>query len=327
MKHMIAERVSKRLANTAIPKEELLYIFDDMPGFSVYDNNDHKYQLVKTDQNIRARIIDYYTMYLQSAIVRKAGERGAQEIDTGWSWAKVKDSKAKIYNSEDSAITNMERKSDEFYLFGEISESEAKALVSEVLSSGFWKKSKKNAPLPVNARPASILLKVKTLKPNIAGSSYAIRSEIHLDKDKGMNRFVLLHELAHQAGYGNHGRGFRLAQVLLLAKFGGKGVGLRMARKLHKTYVARKLPVVLSDIPPVMSWREYTVKAVKSWVSVVGKRYGKKKGMEAAAFVAKKLKAGDFWLAADEKTRVMKFAKGEILDAPDGKIESKVNLD
>ena len=207
---------------------------------------------------------------------------------------------------------------------------EAEKFVAEVLKSKLWKDARKNAPMPAKARPQAIAVKAlrnvgKTA--DVAGLSVGNKAEIQLSQTLGgMTKAVIIHELAHQAGYGNHGRGFRQMQVLLMAKFGGK-FGLAAARQLHRKYVAAGYPVMLSEIPEVLSWEQWVRRQIASWTSQVARTKGKNQGVYAGEAMRREIRKGTFNLTMAEKRYISDNTNMFIWDAPDGRMKTKVDLE
>ena len=141
-----------------------------------------------------------------------------------------------------------------------------------------------------------------------------------------VNKFTILHEMAHEAGYGGHGRGFRLMQVLLLAKFGD----LSIARKLHRAYVAKGLPVALSDIPPVTPWPTWVNNQIAAWYKSWKRNniYVDGKWTDADAALAK-LANMDIpkSITNMDKDMVIRRTQASIFNGPDGTFSAKILWD
>lgn len=73
-----------------------------------------------------------------------------------------------------------------------------------------------------------------------AGMSYGYKIRLH---SKGMNEYIILHELAHSAGYMHHDVGFRICLLKLVSRF----LGREQAQELKSQFKARKLKVTISN--------------------------------------------------------------------------------
>jgi len=73
-----------------------------------------------------------------------------------------------------------------------------------------------------------------------AGVSYGHKILLH---SNGMNEYIMLHELAHSAGYMHHDVGFRICLLKLVSRF----LGREQAQELKNQFKARKLKVTISN--------------------------------------------------------------------------------
>ena len=267
-----------------------------------------------------------YKEYLKGIFVQLARERGANEVRIGDWYRQVTDaSRKKTYDAESDFRKHVSG--------GWVDAVGARRFIKEILASDLWKKVRRTAPRPVSVRPESIVMEViktqKSLqvgdeKRMIAGISHRNKGRISIHEDH-LNKVIILHELAHQAGYGNHGRGFRLIQVLLMAKFlGPKGV--KIARIMHRQYLKRGLPVMLTDIPKPLSWSEWVDRHAKIWFSVLKKEWGKdhvEKAKERFAAARPKLA-----LTEKEKEKLKKDMRASVTGTADGReLETSLGLD
>ena len=239
---MLLERKLARMEDSGpLPIDSLFYAYGHMEGTEKFDGVAPAMQLSREEP--KRTLISGYEKYIKGVLVHLARERGSIGIETMIYRKAVGDGDQanSVYDAETSVRPHGKG------IFGR---QQAKELVKTVMTSKLWKQARRNTPSPAMAKPSKIIMQISRIgRENgnpIAGK--ASSGKIVLDPGFGMNIWTILHEMAHLAGYGNHGRGFRLMQVLLLAKFGGKE-GLGMARKLHRTYVAAGLPVALSDLP------------------------------------------------------------------------------
>jgi|14BtaG_2_1085337.scaffolds.fasta_scaffold01867_6 hypothetical protein len=86
----------------------------------------------------------------------------------------------------------------------------------------------------------------------LAGCSYG--SWIAVSPTGGCNKYVLLHELAHSAGFRNHDHKFRAVVLRLVSRF----IGQVESKGLKKTFRAAKLRVS----PPIIKSPEAWLRAV-----------------------------------------------------------------
>ena len=314
---LITERIVKKTKYEKLPKDRLEFIFMDGP----YGGP----QGLRGKEDIVSMLASYYTQYVKHFAMREAEDRGARDVKFGnWQREYTRDMKKKVYDTEWS----VEAGRRDFSAKNKLTIGEARKLVAEVLKSGLWKQARRNAPKPGKKRQKSVVVDINNRFKQWAGMSYGGRIELsprHIDK------FTVLHEMAHEAGYGGHGRGFRLMQVLLLAKFGD----LSVARKLHRAYVAKGMPVALSDIPPITPWATWVGEQIKAWYrsakrsSGVGGKWngiyvdGKWKSIDDALekLLKWKLAAG---LSEARKSKILSDTRAQIFDGPDGKIGMKI---
>jgi|13_taG_2_1085334.scaffolds.fasta_scaffold01137_1 predicted metal-dependent hydrolase len=73
-----------------------------------------------------------------------------------------------------------------------------------------------------------------------AGMSHGYKIRLNTT---GMNEYVILHELAHSAGYMHHDVGFRICLLKLVSRF----LGREQAQELKSQFKARKLKVTISN--------------------------------------------------------------------------------
>ena len=107
---------------------------------------------------------------------------------------------------------------------------QAQKFANRVTKSKTWNKVKSNS------RKSVMLVKMKDSSGGIAGiAEYG--GLIRL-KSIGLNKYTVLHELAHQAGHMHHGRSFRQCLIKLVSQF----LGREEANALKAEFKKAKLP-------------------------------------------------------------------------------------
>jgi len=115
-------------------------------------------------------------------------------------------------------------------------------------------KSKTYQQLAVNGHSNPTLEFMKEVKYNarIAGQATSY-GRIRLQPSCGMNKWVVLHELAHTAGHMNHDVGFRQTLVKLISRF----LGTEVAKELKAQFRQRKVKMSVSQtIKSPLKWLE-----------------------------------------------------------------------
>lgn len=94
---------------------------------------------------------------------------------------------------------------------------------------------------------------MKTVKYNARIAGQATRTRVRLQPSCGMNKWVVLHELAHTAGHMNHDIGFRQTLVKLISRF----LGTEVAKELKRQFRQRKVKMTVSQtIMSPLKWYE-----------------------------------------------------------------------
>ena len=102
-----------------------------------------------------------------------------------------------------------------------------------------------------NPNPRLEFMKEVRYNARIAGN--ATYSRVRLQPSCGMNKWVVLHELAHTAGHMNHDVGFRQTLVKLISRF----LGTEVAKELKRQFRARKVKMNVSQtIKSPLKWLE-----------------------------------------------------------------------
>lgn len=140
---------------------------------------------------------------------------------------------------------------------------DAQAYANKITKSKTWKKvqspaygkTRKHIPLELKNNNNSYIGRVA----GCIGRSWG--GKIDLTRE-GMNELVLLHELAHEAGYTDHDVGFRQAFVKLVSRFMGREAG----KLLHKKYRIQKLRMTMPNTEPLMpeAWIETYERAMNA---------------------------------------------------------------
>ena len=85
---------------------------------------------------------------------------------------------------------------------------------------------------------------MKQVKYNVRVAGQASYRGVALQPSCGMNKWVVLHELAHTAGYMHHDVGFRQTLVKLISRF----LGTEVAKELKRQFRSRKIKMTVSQI-------------------------------------------------------------------------------
>lgn len=102
-----------------------------------------------------------------------------------------------------------------------------------------------------NPNPRLEFMKEVRYNARIAGN--ATWSRVRLQPSCGMNKWVVLHELAHTAGHMNHDVGFRQTLVKLISRF----LGTEVAKELKRQFRAHKVKMSVSQtIKSPLKWLE-----------------------------------------------------------------------
>jgi len=105
---------------------------------------------------------------------------------------------------------------------------QAQKFVDKITKSKTWEKVRSNR------RSFVTLVAMKDQSGGVAASAWGGHIKV---KPKHMNTYVLLHELAHEAGHMHHGRSFRQCLLKLVSQFMGREV----ADALKAQFKERKL--------------------------------------------------------------------------------------
>lgn len=127
---------------------------------------------------------------------------------------------------------------------------ECERFVNRVLKSKLWSDFDHGRCISTRQNRASKKVQVEEMRSkSLAGSCYG--NLIRLDSTSGMNKYVVLHELAHAAGFSKHDHRFRATLLRLVSRF----LGRAEAKALKKCFREAKLRVT----PP-------TVKSPEAWL-------------------------------------------------------------
>ena len=101
-----------------------------------------------------------------------------------------------------------------------------------------------------NSNPTLEFMKTVNYNARIAGQ--ATYGKIRLQPSCGMNKWVVLHELAHTAGHMHHDLPFRQALVKLISRF----LGTEVAKELKRQFREHKVKMTVSQ----------TIKSPEKWL-------------------------------------------------------------
>lgn len=94
---------------------------------------------------------------------------------------------------------------------------------------------------------------MKEVKYNARVAGQASYRGVAIQPSCGMNKWVVLHELAHTAGHMNHDIGFRQTLVKLISRF----LGTEVAKELKRQFRSRKVKMTVSQtIKSPLKWLE-----------------------------------------------------------------------
>ena len=102
-----------------------------------------------------------------------------------------------------------------------------------------------------NSNPSLEFMKTVNYNARIAGQA-TYGGRIRLQPSCGMNKWVVLHELAHTAGHMHHDVPFRQALVKLISRF----LGTEVAKELKRQFRQRKVKMNVSQ----------TIKSPEKWL-------------------------------------------------------------
>ena len=124
---------------------------------------------------------------------------------------------------------------------------ECKQSMSEKEITKFFKrvvKSKTYQTLSEKGHSNPSLEFMKTVNYNARIAGQATYGKIRLQPSCGMNKWVVLHELAHTAGHMHHDVPFRQALVKLISRF----LGTEVAKELKRQFRQRKVKMTVSQV-------------------------------------------------------------------------------
>jgi putative metallohydrolase (TIGR04338 family) len=157
----------------------------------------------------------------RQSLIRNFENKGRAK--SGRSPSRVDSGKGKVYHAEHVFYLNNSTKIQHFESYDEI-----RAFVDRVTASKTWEKV-------CNHNRPYVQVKMRHAQ---ATWSYANTGVIAIaPKSYHMNAWVVLHELAHVAGFMHHDLGFRLAELKLISRF----IGPWAAKELKKQFRRQKL--------------------------------------------------------------------------------------
>jgi len=181
-------------------------------------------------------VIQKYLDYLDKITYKKGlASRGK----TAWSDSQ----QSKVYKAEHWFRLKYSKQSTHPMEYFEDIE-DVKRYAKKIVKSAAWRKIFNRPGTPECLVP----IQCKNFKGNTAGQcSYT--GGITLDRQSGMNEYVLIHEMVHNAGYMHHDASFVEALLKLISAFMGpdKAKELKKLFKIHKVKV--KLPVIKAKGP------------------------------------------------------------------------------
>lgn len=176
-----------------------------------------------------------YNQYLQRVNNKHKYQRGSSGF--------VDSEKTKTYRAE--------WKLEEDYNFETLTESQAETFVKQVMKSKFWAQYESKWGGPVEVRIE--WMKDMGSRRRTAGVSYGQLIKLA----PGTNKYIILHEMIHSAGFRNHGLYFRLNLVKACSRFLGRDV----AKDLKKNF--REQGLRMNKPRPALSYEQWLEKYEK----------------------------------------------------------------
>jgi len=159
----------------------------------------------------------------------------------------------KVYRSEWAFEKKYQLKSFE-------TEKEAQDFAKKVLRSATWLKLLRT----VDDKFRPVRVACKNYRGRTAGKAYP-NGQIFLDSKTGMKDYILLHELAHAAGYFHHDAGFVAVLLKLVSRFMSREAAAILKNEFKKNKVK-------------ISVREKTAKTPEEWLAYYTRMKKARKG-------------------------------------------------
>ena len=174
----------------------------------------------KMGHDLAMKYADYFSKKQKQ---QKTGRLQNSYVDSG---------KNKVYKSEWAT----ERK------FPECKQSMSEKEITKFFKRVVKSKTYQTLSEKGNSNPSLEFMKTVNYNARIAGQ--ATYGKIRLQPSCGMNKWVVLHELAHTAGHMHHDLPFRQALVKLISRF----LGVEVAKELKRQFRKNKVKMTVSQV-------------------------------------------------------------------------------
>ena len=174
----------------------------------------------KMGHDLAMKYADYFSKKQKQ---QKTGRLQNSYVDSG---------KNKVYKSEWAT----ERK------FPECKQSMSEKEITKFFKRVVKSKTYQTLSEKGNSNPSLEFMKTVNYNARIAGQ--ATYGKIRLQPSCGMNKWVVLHELAHTAGHMHHDLPFRQALVKLISRF----LGVEVAKELKRQFRKNKVKMSVSQV-------------------------------------------------------------------------------
>ena len=125
---------------------------------------------------------------------------------------------------------------------------ECQSFAKRVMKSKLWEQFNHKKDLAVGLRSACKTIQIEQMRSNsLSGVCYGDLIRL---SESGMNKYVVLHELAHSAGFSKHDYRFRECLIRLVSRF----LGREEAKALKKCFREKKLRVSAPTIKSPEAW-------------------------------------------------------------------------
>ena len=174
----------------------------------------------KMGHDLAMKYADYFSKKQKQ---QKTGRLQNSYVDSG---------KNKVYKSEWAT----ERK------FPECKQSMSEKEITKFFKRVVKSKTYQTLSEKGNSNPSLEFMKTVNYNARIAGQ--ATYGKIRLQPSCGMNKWVVLHELAHTAGHMHHDVPFRQTLVKLISRF----LGVEVAKELKRQFRKNKVKMTVSQV-------------------------------------------------------------------------------
>jgi len=203
---------------------------------NMFYNSTDAYQAALATQKMGNDLANKYAEYF-SKKQRQIKQKRLQNsyVDSG---------RSKVYKSEfatEAKYPEVKKQMTE----KEITKYYKRVVKSKTYQTLAEEKGQKNPPLRI----------MKTVNYNVRVAGQASYRGVALQPSCGMTKWVVLHELAHTAGYMNHDLGFRQTLVKLVSRFLGTEVAKELKRQFRKNKV--KMSVSQTILSPEKWLEQY----------------------------------------------------------------------